>query len=36
MVQGLQSVWRDGALGGEGVVNVGEDANYFLALEDRP
>jgi hypothetical protein len=32
----LKSVWSDGAFGGEGVVNVGEDANYFLAFCDLP
>jgi hypothetical protein len=35
-VQSSKCVRCDGALGGEGVVNVGEDANYFLAFGDRP
>ena len=34
--QRMQSIWRDGAIGGERVVNVGEDAGDAAPRGQRP
>ena len=36
IVQGLKGIWCDGALGGEGVANVREDAHDIGACTDGP